>query len=58
MRSKRNQAQACKKCFPELEVVKGEVGGGGGDWVMGTEGGALDGMSTGCYSICWQIEHQ
>ena len=20
--------------------------------------GALDGMSTGCYSICWQIEHQ
>ena len=18
----------------------------------------LDGMSTGCYSICWQIEHQ
>ena len=23
----------------ELEVVEGEVGGGGGDWVMGTEGG-------------------
>ena len=20
--------------------------------------GALDGMSTGCYSVCWQIEHQ
>ena len=32
--------------------------GGGGDWVTGTGGGALDGMSTGCYSICWQIEHQ
>ena len=41
----------------ELGVVEGEVGGGGGDWVTGTEG-ALDGMSTGCYSICWQIEHQ
>ena len=24
----------------ELGVVEREVGGGGGDWVMGTEGGA------------------
>ena len=38
----------------ETGGVEGEVGG---DWVTGTEG-ALDGMSTGCYSICWQIEHQ
>ena len=26
-----------------------------GDWVTGTEG-AHDGMSTGCYSTCWQVE--
>ena len=24
--------------------------------MTGTEG-SFDGMSTGCYSICWQIEH-
>ena len=41
----------------EQGVVEGEVGGGWGDWVMGTEG-ALDGVSTGCYAICWQIELQ
>ena len=42
----------------ELGVVEEEVGGCGSDWVMGTEGGALDGMSTGCYTICWRIELQ
>ena len=41
----------------EQGVVEREVGRGWSDWVMGTEG-ALDGMSTGCYSVCWQIEHQ
>ena len=35
----------------------------GGGWEVGVIGwwalrGTLDGMSTGCYSICWQIEHQ
>ena len=40
----------------EQRVVEEEVGRGWGDWVMGTEGGALDGISTGCYAICWQIE--
>ena len=34
---------------------KGRKAGCGGDWVTGTKGG-LDGMSTGCYGICWQIE--
>ena len=33
-------------------------GRGGGQGVGVTGRGALDGMSTGCYSICWQIEHQ
>ena len=37
-------------------MVEAEEGGVGGEWVMGTEG-ALGGMSTGCYSVCWQIEH-
>ena len=37
--------------------MAGEVGGGMGDWVTGTEG-ALDEMSTGCYTIFWQIEFQ
>ena len=41
----------------EQGVVEGEVGGGWGNWVTGTVE-ALGGMSTGCYSICWQIEHQ
>ena len=41
----------------EVRVVEREEGGGGGDWVVGTEG-ALDRMSTGCYAICWQIELQ
>ena len=41
----------------ELRVMEGEEGGCGGDWVVGTEG-ALDGMSTGCYSECWSIQHQ
>ena len=27
------------------------------EWVMGTER-ELDGMSTGCYSECWSIQHQ
>ena len=36
-------------------VVEGEMGRGLDDWVTGTEG-ALDGLSTGCYSICRQIE--
>ena len=31
-------------------VAEGEVGGGWGDWVMGTEGGTY-GMSTECYTI-------
>ena len=38
-------------------VVEGEMGRGLDDWVTGTEG-ALDGMSTGCYTICWQIKLQ
>ena len=35
-------------------------GGGWGEEVNGRQAlwGALDGMSTGCYSVCWQIEHQ
>ena len=38
-------------------------GGRGGERVVGVNGlmgteGSLDGMSTGCYSVCWQIEHQ
>ena len=38
-------------------------GGGGGAQGVGVTGwralrGALDGMNTGCYSVCWQIEHQ
>ena len=41
----------------EQGVVEEEVGGGLCDWVTGTER-ALDGMSTGCYAICWQIELQ
>ena len=28
--------------------------GGWGDWVMGRR--TLDGKSTRCYTICWQIE--
>ena len=35
----------------EQWVVAGELGGGSGDWVMGT-GGSLDGMSSGCYAVC------
>ena len=38
-------------------VVEGEVHRGWGRLGDGTEVGS-DGMSTGCYSICWQIEHQ
>ena len=41
----------------EQRVVEREVAGGWGDWATGT-GGSLDGMSTGCYTICWQIELQ
>ena len=41
----------------EQGVVEREVDRGCGDWVMVTEG-ALDGMSTWCYTICWQIELQ
>ena len=41
----------------EQGVVERDVGRGWGDWVAGTEG-ALGGMSTGCYAICWQIELQ
>ena len=37
---------------------KGRWAGGWGDWVMGTGWGALGGMSTGCYAVCWQIELQ
>ena len=43
---------------------KGTRGGGrGGGRGVGVTGWqalrwALDGMSTGCYSVCWQIEHQ
>ena len=38
-------------------------GGGRGGGGVGMTGwwalrGALDEMSTGCYSVCWQIEHQ
>ena len=36
-------------------VVEREVGRGFGDWVTGIEG-ALDGVSTGCYAICWKID--
>ena len=39
----------------ELGVGEGEEGRGWGDWVTGTEG-SLDGMSTGCYAIHWQME--
>ena len=38
-------------------MVEREVGGGWGDWVTGTDR-ALGGMSTGCYTICWQIKLQ
>ena len=38
-------------------IVEREGAGGWGDWVIGTEG-ALGGMSTGCYALCWQIELQ
>ena len=37
----------------ELGVMEGEEGGGGGEWVTCT-----DGLSTGCYSVCGQIEYQ
>ena len=35
-------------------------GGGRGVEVTGWQAlrGALGGMRTGCYAICWQIEHQ
>ena len=39
-------------------------GDGRGGWrAVGLNGlwaltGALDRMSSGCYSVCWQIEHQ
>ena len=38
----------------------GGRGGGPGEGVTGWRAlrWALDGMSTGCYSVCWQIEHQ
>ena len=38
----------------ELGVVEGEVGGGWGVGVTGWPAlrGALDAMSTGCYSVC------
>ena len=32
--------------------------GGWGDWVTGTKGGALDGMSTGSCALSWQTELQ
>ena len=32
--------------------MEGEEGGGGGECVTCT-----DGLSTGCYSVCGQIEH-
>ena len=38
----------------ELGVVEGEVGVTGWQALRW----ALDGMSTGCYTICWQIELQ
>ena len=41
----------------ELGVMEGEKGGSGGECMTETEG-TLEGMSTGCYSVCWQIEHQ
>ena len=40
--------------------TRGDGRGGGrgvrvnGRWALR---GAPDGMSTGCYSVCWQIEH-
>ena len=41
----------------ELGVVEGEEGGGGvTGWLALRR--ALDGMSTGCYTICGQIELQ
>ena len=39
---------------------RGKVGffsKGGGDWERALRG-AFDGMSTGCYALCWQIEVQ
>ena len=39
-------------------VVEGEVSGGLGVTGWRALRWALDGMSTGCYSVCWQIEHQ
>ena len=35
----------------------GGQAGGVGEWVTVTEGGTRR-MSTGCYSVCWQTEHQ
>ena len=47
------------KSIPLKRTRGGGKGGGQGVGVTGVTGteGALDGMSTGCYSICWQIEH-
>ena len=42
----------------ELRVVEGEEGGGVGVTGWRALRGALNGMSTGCYSVRWQIEHQ
>ena len=38
----------------------GGRGGGRGVGVTGWQAlrGALDGVRTGCYSVCWQIENQ
>ena len=38
-------------------------GGRGGGWGVAVTGwralrGALDRMSTGCYSVCWEIENR
>ena len=55
------------ECHPILKTTLGyksqvtRGGGKGGGQGVGVTGwralrGALDGMSTGCYSVCWQIE--
>ena len=41
--------------FGNQGLQKGRWAGEWGDWVTGLRK-ALDGMSTGCYTKCWQIE--
>ena len=45
------QLNLSNKVYSLKRTRKGRRAGGGGEWVTGTEGG-LDGMRTGCYSVC------